>query len=112
MNTLIPLIWAVISALVYWLMGYLFGSFGFYTGLITILWCVILFGFGMTLARGKRNNRTWVRKLIIALVVVLVMFSRLNLISLGGFNLILDRLYITRQITDLLLVYCGWAFFL
>lgn len=112
MNSVLPLIWIIASALVYWLTGYLFSDFVFYTSLLAILEVVILFGFGITLSYHKRNNRTWVRKLVIALVVVLILFTRINVISAGGINAVFNQFKITTLFINLILVYCGWSFFL
>ncbi len=111
MSLVIPFFWIVGSALAYWLTGYLLSGFSIYTPLIEIIWVAILFGFGMTLSMHKRNHRTWVKKLVIALVVLLIIFTRINLIPATGIHTLLSQFKITTSFIDLILIYCGWSFF-
>lgn len=111
MMILLPLFWVIGSALVYWLIGYLFGAFAFYTLLIQIVMIAILFGFGVTLSTHKRNHKTWIKKLLIAFVVIFILLMRINVIQSSGFYELLANLRLTESFINLLIIYCGWSFF-
>lgn len=79
--------------------------------ILTLLWSVILLLFGYFLSPDHKRNSRWLGKTIIALVVVFILGYRLNILSVGEFHQFLTTIGLTGGFLDLLLVYCGWAFF-
>ena len=78
------------------------------TNLIIIL---SLFVFGMLLSYRRKNNKSWMKKVIISLlmfVIVLIQFD------IAQFNTIFRNIEIitkNQAVLHGIIIYCGWAFF-
>lgn len=100
----------IVSALVYkYLNHWLPSGFNWF---MTLLWCAILVGLGLTMSLTAKRNHRWLGKTILALIIMIVVIYKLNLINVDGFTRILSMVGLDGFFLDLLLVVCGWAFFL
>jgi len=79
--------------------------------LTTILTAALLFVFGMFLGNRKKRRQTWLRKLIISFVLLLIVGKQLNWIEFNLLWNILNDIGINAVILNSAIIYCGWAFF-
>lgn len=79
--------------------------------LIELIWLIIMILFGYFLAPNNRKNNRWFGKVIISIVVMFIVGYRLDLIAANEFRNLLAIVGLTNSFLDLLLIYCGWAFF-
>ena len=78
----------------------------------TVLRVMVVFAFGMSLCQRKRRNQnTWVKKLIIAFFVFFLMCWEMGYFVFPGIKGIVNFLGLASFGFDLLYIYCGWAFF-
>lgn len=110
MSSFLPILFVVLSALVYYLSGFLLSG-QLLTSVQVILWVAILFGFGLTLTYYKKKNRSWFKKVVIALFLFLILGLRLSWFNALGFETMLEKLALSTRFVDLLIVWCGWTFF-
>ena len=104
------LIFLIASALLYGFVVPVIQKLGLHW-LVTILWVMILWGFGYLLSPMKKSNSRWLGKVIVALVMVFLVGLRLDLFVIKELNNIMTSLGMTRSFQDLLIIYCAWVFF-
>ncbi|HEY4538359.1 MAG TPA: hypothetical protein VIG45_07935 [Erysipelothrix sp.] len=84
---------------------------GFLTWFLEILWIAILLFIGHSFSiKSKRNNR-WFGKTIITIVVLFIAGLRMGWFIMPQFNQALSFLGLTGTFLDIILIFCGWAFF-
>lgn len=99
----------IASALIYQLaLRFVPTSFNWF---LKLLWLVIMLIFGYVLAPSQKRNNRWLGKVVIAILVVFIVGYQLNLIAATEFRSLLAMVGLTDRFMDLLLIYCGWAFF-
>lgn len=99
----------IASALIYQFVSrFLPNNLGWF---VRFLWLVIMVIFGYYLSPTKKRNNRWFGKVVLAIVIVLIFGYQLNVIAAYEFRNILSMVGLTDRFLDLLLVYCGWAFF-
>ena len=76
-----------------------------------LLTIVGLFTFGMLLSYRKRHNRSWVKKVIISIIMFIILITQLNIAQFNTYLSIFDVIVKNNAILYGLIVYCGWAFF-
>ena len=81
------------------------------TWFIKFLWLVIMLVFGYFLTPSQKRNNRWLGKVVLAICVVFIFGYQLNLIAASEFRNLLAVVGLTDRFMDLLLIYCGWAFF-
>ncbi|AYV35305.1 hypothetical protein [Erysipelothrix rhusiopathiae] len=80
-------------------------------GLATTVWMVLMLVIGYFLAPLQKKNNRWVGKVVLSFVIICIFGYRLNLLSIPEFTSLLNAVGITGTFLDILLIYCGWAFF-
>ncbi|MEG0326915.1 MAG: hypothetical protein RR565_00730 [Erysipelothrix sp.] len=99
----------IVSALLYQLIGrFLPAKF---SGFLDLLWMILLLVIGYYLAPHAKKNNRWLGKVVIAIFVVFIVAYRMNFFVIPEFTNLLNLLGLTGNFLDLLLIYCGWAFF-
>ncbi|AMC92750.1 hypothetical protein AOC36_01730 [Erysipelothrix larvae] len=99
----------IASALVYHLLEKLIpGGFGW---ILTLVYCILLLVIGGFLLPGRKKNNRWFGKVVISLIVVFIMGIRLDIFGVYEFQRLLNLVGLNGVFLDLLLVYCGWAFY-
>ncbi|WP_159649047.1 hypothetical protein [Erysipelothrix aquatica] len=99
----------VASAIIYsLLLKFIPGTF---TWFLTFIWMVMLLVIGHFMSPHSKANNRWLGKVIIAIIVVFIFGFQLNILQVPEFRQLLGTLGITGGFLDLLLLYCGWAFF-
>ena len=78
---------------------------------IIIMNTALLFMFGMFLSYRKRRSTTWVRKVIIAIALMLILLFQMNLLPNESVSWITKWVVFNRPIIYALIIYFGWAFF-
>lgn len=98
-----------LSAIVY----QIFNRFlpGGFSNLLSILWMAILVYFGHSMSPKRTASSRWLGKVIIALLVIVIVAYKMNWLVLPSVNRVLNTIGLTGSFLDLLLIYCGWAFF-
>ena len=102
-----PLLVIIVSAILYRFVSPFLNNF-----FINVLWIAILLTFGYFLSSDSKRNSRWLGKVIIAILIVFLVAFKLNIFVVSEFNDLLNFLGMKNMFLDLLLVYCGWAFFL
>lgn len=99
----------IASAIIYhFAVSFLPSSFGW---IIRLLWLVIMIMFGYFLSPHNRKSNRWFGKVVIAIVIVFIVAYQLDIIAATEFRRLLSYVGLTDRFLDLLLIYCGWAFF-
>ncbi|MBR3151829.1 MAG: hypothetical protein IKF46_07615 [Erysipelotrichaceae bacterium] len=108
---LMPLAVILITALgLRWLSALLKGQIAFLV--LTVLRCILLFWFGLTLNTGKRKrHETWLRKVIISFVMIFFLVWELGYIMIPELKNAFDLIGISGAVVYLVYIYCGWSFF-
>lgn len=70
-----------------------------------------LFVFGMLLSKNRRNNRSWVKKVIISLVMFIIVITQLNIAEFNQYVSFLDIITKNNALLYGVIIYCGWVFF-
>ena len=70
-----------------------------------------LFTFGMLLSYRKRHNRSWVKKVVISIIMFMILITQLNIAEFNAYLSVFDVIVKNNAILYGLIVYCGWAFF-
>jgi len=70
-----------------------------------------LFLFGMLLSYRKKNNRSWIKKVIISLIMFIIVITQLNIAEFNAYVSFLDIFINNNAILYSFIIYCGWAFF-
>lgn len=108
-TTIKPLIVLVIGYVLYQVSDWLFNGQP-YTMLIAIITLAMYFALGLVLHTNKRKNQDWIKKVLISLLLIIIVFDRLGIIQI-------QVLSISRLINDYpaiingFVVYLGWLFF-
>ncbi len=76
-----------------------------------LLIIVGLFAFGMLLSYRKRHNRSWVKKVVISIIMFIIFITQLNIVQFNEYLSFLDVVIKNQAILYGIIVYCGWAFF-
>lgn len=106
----IPLAVLVIAGIVCRLLNtYLSGEMR--TVIVTTAIALSCFSFGVSLNPYRKNRRTWVKKLIVAFVVLLLILWELGVIVFPQLTTVMNFLGISGFVRYLLYVFCGWTFF-
>ncbi|QIK69317.1 hypothetical protein G7062_02970 [Erysipelothrix sp. HDW6C] len=79
--------------------------------LLTFTWMVILLVLGYFLSPNSKRNNRWLGKVILSIIIVLIFGYRLDLFAATEFRSMLSLVGLTGNFLDLILIYCGWAFF-
>ncbi|MBR2684653.1 MAG: hypothetical protein IKE59_01210 [Erysipelotrichaceae bacterium] len=77
---------------------------------VTVTLALTLFGFGIAL-QPRRNNKTWVKKLLVSFVLLFFLLLDLGYLKVG---IVSDLLYygaLDGVIYYMIYVFCGWLFF-
>lgn len=105
-----PLLMIVASGIVYKLLeGFVPSNL---TWILTFLWLTICVMFGYFMSGHSKKNNRWLGKVILSIVIVLIYGYRLDVIAATEFRSMLNVVGLNGQFLDLILIYCGWAFFL
>lgn len=99
----------IASALLYRLLGTIMPN-GF-SWLLELVYCIILLVVGSFFVPQRKRNSRWFGKVVIALIVVFIIGIRLDFFAVKEFSKMLNLVGLNGAFLDLLLVYCGWAFF-
>jgi peptidoglycan/LPS O-acetylase OafA/YrhL len=81
------------------------------TIIINLITILSLFVFGMLLSYRRKNNKSWIKKVIISLLIFVIVLIQLDI---AQFNTIFKNIEIITKNTAILhaiIIYCGWAFF-
>lgn len=70
-----------------------------------------LFVFGMLLSYRKRHNRSWIKKVIISLIMFVIIITQLEIAQFNSYVSFLDIIIKNTAILYSIIIYCGWAFF-
>lgn len=76
--------------------------------LITIL---SLFVFGMLLSSRRKNNKSWIKKVIISLVMFVIVLIQLDIAQFNAMFKSIEIITKNQVILHAVIIYCGWAFF-
>lgn len=99
----------IASALIYQLLvRYIPSS---WSGVLSIVWMVMLLLIGYFLSPHSKKNNRWLGKVIIAILVVVIVGYRMNAVEFAVITNTLNKVGLTGQFLDIILIYCGWAFF-
>lgn len=99
----------IVAALLYKYLGVWLPQLG--STFYTLLWCVILIGLGLLMAPTRKKNNRWLGKTILAVLMMIVIIYKIQLVDVSGFTNILNMIGLSNGFLDILLVVCGWAFF-
>lgn len=102
--TFIPLLVVAVIAVIHYLLT-MIGVFSIQY-LSVLFWAISCFAFGLSLHGKSRQNRTWVLKLVITLIIFLLLAYQFGWISIPLLSHLSTNLYIY-----LIYIFCGWAFF-
>lgn len=109
-NTWKALLTIIISAVAYsFLTKIVPAKYDIWLTFVRLVLCLVI-GFSLS-SHAKRNNR-WVGKVVIAIVILFIFGIRLNVFVFDEFYNLLSLVGLTGFFLDILLVYCGWAFYL
>ena len=104
-NTWKALLTIIISAIAYsFLTKIVPAKYDIWLTFVRLVLCLVI-------SHAKRNNR-WVGKVVIAIVILFIFGIRLNVFVFDEFYNLLSLVGLTGFFLDILLVYCGWAFYL
>jgi hypothetical protein len=76
-----------------------------------LLTIVGLFTFGLLLSYRKRHNRSWLKKVVISIIMFMIVITQLNIAQFNTYLSIFDVIVKNNAILYGLIIYCGWAFF-
>ena len=79
--------------------------------IIKIVIAVICFGFGLSLNPVRKRKQTWIKKLLVAFVLIFFLLLDLGYLSIPQLQTILHLLAIEGVVVYLIYVFCGWTFF-
>ena len=100
----------IVSAVVYKFLGELLpAKYDEFILFIKLVMCLVI-GFSLS-PKAKKNNR-WVGKVIVSIVVLFIFGIRMNVFVFDEFYKVLNMVGLTGFFLDILLVYCGWVFYL
>ncbi len=108
-TTIKPLIVLILSYVMYQISDWLFNAQP-YTMLVAIITLTMYFSLGLALHTNKRKNQDWIKKVLISLLLIIIVFDRLGIVQI-------QVLSISRLINDYpsiinaFVVYLGWLFF-
>lgn len=107
--TIKPLIVLFLTFVLIQISGWLFNGQP-YTMLIAIITLAMYFSLGLALHTNKRKNQDWIKKVLISLLLIIIVFDRLGVVQI-------QVLSVSRFINDYpsiinaFVVYLGWLFF-
>lgn len=78
---------------------------------VHFIWLCIMVLFGYYLSPTRKRNNRWFGKVVIAIIIVLIFGYQLNVIEAYEFRRLLAMVGLTDRFLEMLLIYCGWAFF-
>lgn len=108
-NTLKPLLVLLVSYLLFLVSDWLFYGQP-YTMMVQLITIGMFFSLGLMLHSSKRKNQDWIKKVLISLILILIVFDRLNVIQIQWLS-ISQFMNAYPLIVNALLVYLGWLFF-
>lgn len=79
--------------------------------LLDLLWFTILILVGYSMAPSTKKNNRWLGKVVLSLLIIFIVAYRMNWIIFPQLSNLLNSIGLGAGFLDLLLVYCGWAFF-
>lgn len=99
----------ILSSLIYGLAEkFVPGNFSWF---VDLLWILVLLVIGNSFSiKSKKNNR-WLGKTVLTVLILFITGLRLNWFVVPQFNNTLVFLGLTGTFLDIILIYCGWAFF-
>jgi len=108
-NALKPMLVLILSYVLYQVSDWLFNAQP-YTLMITAITLAMFFSLGLMLHGSKRKNQDWIKKVLISLLMIIIVFDRLGVIQLQIMSIttIINQF---PQITNAFVVYLGWLFF-
>lgn len=79
--------------------------------LIIFIRLSLMVGIGYFLSPTSKRNNRWLGKVVISIIVVLIFGMQLDIINAYEFKDILNLVGLNGVFLDIVLIYCGWAFF-
>lgn len=79
--------------------------------LISFIRLSLMVGIGYFLSPTTKRNNRWLGKVVISIIVVLIFGMQLDIINTYEFKDILNLVGLNGVFLDIVLIYCGWAFF-
>lgn len=77
----------------------------------SMLIIVGLFVFGILLSYRKKRSRSWIKKVIISIIMFIIIITQLNIAQFNAFLSVFDIITRNNAVLYSLIVYFGWAFF-
>lgn len=77
----------------------------------TFVWMVLMLIIGYFLGPNQKKNNRWVGKVVLSLLIIFIFGYRLSLLTIPELASLFSMLGIHGAFLDIVLIYCGWAFF-
>ena len=79
--------------------------------ILELVWFTILLVIGYSMAPSQKKNNRWLGKVVLSLLVVFIVAHRMGWFVWPQLNQTLNLVGLNGVFLDLLILYCGWAFF-
>lgn len=79
--------------------------------LVTFIRLSLMLGIGYFLSPTSKKNNRWLGKVILSIIIVLIFGIQLEVLAVNEFREVLYLVGLNGVFLDILLIYCGWAFF-
>lgn len=79
--------------------------------LIKLITMICMFIFGMLLSYRRKNNKSWIKKVIISLLMFVILLIQLDVAQFNEFFKYIEIITKNQAILHAVIIYCGWAFF-
>ena len=99
----------IVSSLIYGLIERFVPNYLYW--FIDILWIFILLLIGYSFSNKPKRNNRWLGKTLLTILILFIAGMRMGWFVVPQFNDALKFLGLTGTFLDIILIYCGWAFF-
>lgn len=81
------------------------------TIIINLIVILSLFVFGMLLSYRRKNNKSWIKKVVISILMFVIVLIQLDIAQFNAIFKNIEMITKNQAVLHGIIIYCGWAFF-